>query len=232
MSVYGDQKLTDRNRELKKWAMNSAFLEDGLPRMWFHGTDEDRPFNIFTRWDDDYSLGFHFGSKEAANDRLAQMYRMGPIIEGVIIPVFCRARSPLRLPDLYTWGQSTLVDALFDKGVITDGIANYIEESCSVVPIFAAIEEAGYDCVVYSNLCEHHEEPTDSIFVWRSELLKSPFASSFRTHDPRLLPQNPTSSEDMRNWEMLGMEIATEREVIRSIRAETLSGSLPAFSAA
>lgn len=96
---------------LKNWMEGSAFLDDdGRPVVFFHGTDAHDQFNVFTRFDEQ-SLGFHFGSAEAANDRLRQIFRMVPQDEneGLIVPVYCRAANPLRLEDLYTWGQRAVV---------------------------------------------------------------------------------------------------------------------------
>mgnify|MGYP001428722723 CR=1 FL=1 len=208
-----------------EWADGSAFNEGGMPRLWMHGTNVTEPFNVFTRWED-FSVGFHFGGPEAANDRAQNIHDeiLGEDFDGVIIPVFCRATNPLRIPDLYTWEQHRVASALIDAGVIDEGEAEFLEESASAEMIFAILEEAGYDSLVYGNLCEHKEEVTDSICVWRAELLKSPFASSFDRDDPRLMPQLPTDERDMEMWRAMSGSIEAEKEALREFRAGRAAG--------
>lgn len=187
---------------LAKWIEGGAFVEDdGRPTMFFHGTDVHDPFNVFTRFEDQ-SLGFHFGSVEAANDRLDQIFRMAPPDEneGIVIPVHCRARNPLRMDDLYTWGQGSVVRALVEAGVAGEDEEEFLEDSACAEMLFAALEEAGYDCIVYRNLCEAETNAHDSILVWRAELLKSPYSQDFALDDPRLLSQNETAESDLSDW--------------------------------
>lgn len=192
-----------------------------MPRLWLHGTDVDTPFNVFCRWED-FSLGFHFGGPEAANARLEAIQADGEMA-GSIIPVYCRAVRPLRLPDLYTWGQSEIVDALAEAGVLAnEDEEDFVYEEASAEAIFAALEEAGYDSVVYGNRCEHKERETDSLCVWRAELLKSPFAASFDPADPRLLPQLPAAGRDLTAWTSIGMEIEQAKERLRQLRASDI----------
>lgn len=202
------------------WIEGSAFVgEDGRPTMFFHGTDIHDPFNIFTRFED-HSLGFHFGSMEAANDRISQIFRMAPPDEneGLIIPVYCRARNPLRLEDQYTWEQDAVVAALAEAGVLSEEEEEFVADSASAEMIFAAVEAAGYDCIVYRNRCEAENEAHDSILVWRAELLKSPYSLSFDMNDPRLLPQNETSEFDTYEWECREEAIVNCKEDLRMFR--------------
>lgn len=202
----------------REWAAGGAFLRpDGLPSAWFHGTDINAPFNVFARWED-FSLGFHFGSAEVANARLADI-GMDEAAAPVIIPVWCRARRPLRLPDLFTWEQADVVDALYVAGAVDDEAAEFVEESASAEAVYAAIEEAGYDCVVYGNRCEFKERETDSLCVWRAELLKSPFAATFDARDPRLLPQSETAEADLGWWRATSTAIEEARSELRLLRA-------------
>lgn len=210
--------MTARSRQIGEWADGAAFNEGGMPRAWFHGTDCDTRFNIFTRWED-FSIGFHFGGAQAANARIDEIYRMAPDEnEGSIIPVFCRAANPVRLPDLYTWEQDRMAYALLEAGAISEGEADFIIDSASAEMIFAALEEIGHDCILYGNLCEHKDEVTDSIAVWRPELLKSPFALDFVRADPRLLPQNWTDPKDMDAWQRTSALIDAERTEFRAFR--------------
>lgn len=211
------------NEGLSGWLDGAAFVDErGAPVVWYHGTDWLEPFNVFSRWDE-ASIGFHFGTREVANYRVADMFRMGPPgeAEATVIPVICRARNPLRLPDLYCWGQQEIASALFEAGVLrSEEEWDHVVDSCSEEAIFAALEEAGYDAVVYGNECEHKEEVTDSILVWRAELLRSPFARSFDPDDPRLLPDHPTPADegDLAMWRDLGLRIDEARAELRGMR--------------
>lgn len=206
-----------RRLAIAEWAEGGAFTEGPSPRLWLHGTDVDTPFNVFCRWED-FSVGYHFGGPEAANARLEAISDAGAAT-GSIVPVYCRATRPLRLPDLYTWEQDAVVAALAEAGVLADGDEeDFVYGEASAESLFAALEESGYDCVVYANRCEHKERETDSLCVWRPELLKSPFASAFERDDPRLLPQNPTDERDLRASAAIGREIAAARERLRAFR--------------
>lgn len=202
---------------ISNWMEGGAFKnDDGTPLVWFHGTDSELNFNVFTKTDD-YSIGFHFGNADAANDRINEMFRMVPRDEnaGVIIPVICRAKSPLRLPDLYEWSLDQIADAMLNCDLIDDVEHEWLVQRLRPEDVFAVLEEKGYDSVVYLNECEHKEGKVDSIFVWRAELLKSPYAATFDLNDPCLLPQNETSEVDMENWEILASEIEAAKEEYR-----------------
>lgn len=215
----------DRRQQIIEWSKQGAFNgDDNLPLLWFHGTDVHDPFNIFAECGET-SIGFHFGDVSAANYRINDIYRMGPPEEneGLIIPVMCRAESPLRLPDLYTWGFREIIGSMLDLGIISETDADFIEETSSDETLFAAIEMAGYDCIVYSNVCENKADPKDSLIVWRAELLKSPFASSFDRADPRLLPQNETSERDYEMWRRLARTIESEKAELDCARENVVS---------
>lgn len=220
MAVPEDIRLADRRR----WMDGGAFVgPDGSPRVWLHGTDF-ADFNVFCR-NEEFSLGYHFGGVEAANARLKDIFGDElPEADASIIPVICRGKNPLRLKDHYTWSFRNVVSELVDLGVITDDEADLMMD-LGDNGLFAAIELAGYDCVVYLNRCEHKEEATDSLMVWRANLLKSPFASSFDLDDPRLMPQRDTDAADLRAHEFIRDGIETAKQDILSHRSK------PALSA-
>jgi len=212
----------DRDGAMWKWLEGSAFSDGGRPTVLFHGTDLHEPFNIFTHWEGEASVGFHFGTREVANSRIDEIFRMAPPDEraGVIIPVICRAGNPLYLHDLYTWQQDDFANALHDAGVLaTEQEVEWAIETYSEARLFAAMEEAGFDCLVYGNVCEHKTEVTDSVMIWRAEQLKSPFAASFDPADPRLLPQNETPAQDYDRWRELAEDIAEARRDLARLRA-------------
>lgn len=219
--------MSNRNLEIGKWADGSAFVENGTPKLWFHGTDLHDPFNIFA-YCGEGSLGFHFGDQKAANNRIDEIFRMMHTEEneGIIIPVICRATNPLVLSDLYTWGQHDVASALADAGVIDDEEIDFVADLATEAALFAAIELASYDCIVYRNLCENKDEPTQSLLIWRAELLKSPYAASFEKDDPRLLPQNHTLDSDYQSWKQLASDIENEKVEIECNRE---NAKVPAF---
>jgi hypothetical protein len=207
-------------QEVGEWMGDGVFVgDDGRAAIFFHGTDVAEPFNVFAR-SEDHSLGFHFGSMEAANDRLDQIYRMAPADEneGLVIPVYCRASNPLRLADQYTWEQVPVVCALVAAGIVSDDEADFIIDTASAEMIFAVIEEAGFDCIVYRNQCEAVSAGHDSLLVWRAELLKSPYSLRFDRNDPSLLSQNETNPDDIAQWEWLADSIETCKGELRAFR--------------
>jgi len=216
-----------RIAERDRWLAGSAFVDaDGHPVTWYHGTDA-APFNVFSRWDE-FSIGFHFGGPEAAQARVAAIAEgLDAGAEGcAVMQVICRARNPLRLRDHYTWGFDRLAGELVDLGVIDDETGDAIVDTCDDSYVFAALEAAGHDCILYANECEFKERQTDSLIVWRAELLKSPLAASFDPEDPRLLPQHPADDGDMGAWRRLRASIAAAREALPTLAG----GRKPAFA--
>ncbi len=206
------------SKQLDAWAEGSYFANDGTgsPVRWFHGTDIEDPFNVFARCDE-ASLGFHFGTADAANDRLKQIECLAD--GGSVIPVYCRATNPLALNDLYTWSQWDVASALWEAGILTEDEAEFVADSASAEMIYAAIEEAGYDCVLYGNLCEARDAGQKSLMVWRASLIKGVHSELFDKDDPRILSQLPASDEEMSWHSYLEREIDSSREELRAFRA-------------
>lgn len=203
----------------REWIADTAFRdESGAPRVWHHGTDAD-DFNVFTRWDD-ASIGFHFGDLQTAQSRLATIYRMAEETEGSIIPVLCRAANPLRLRDQFMWDLDDVAAALLAAGVLqSEDEVDFVVDSASVTMMFAAIEAAGHDCIVYRNLCEGDvAEGSDSLLVWRAEMLKHVDADAFDPEDPRILPQKPASEDDLGHWQQTAEEIEADGDALRAFR--------------
>lgn len=202
------------------WIAGAAFNDRrGVPQIWHHGTDADE-FNVFTRWDD-ASIGFHFGTLEAAKHRTDIIYRMSETNGGTIIPVLCRAQRPLRLRDQFMWEQDDVARALLNAGVLkSQDEVDFVIDDASEAMIFAAIEAAGYDCVVYKNECETDGKSSDSLMVWRAELLKHPEASRFDLDDPRLLPQKMAAEKDIKRWKWLAREIKAADEALTDFQSD------------
>lgn len=205
---------------LKEWIEGSHFVSaDGVPVILYHGTDVEEPFNIFA-YCDETSLGFHFGSVDAAHDRLRQISSEPGDQNRNIIPVYCRATSPLVLNDLYTWGQLDVTSALVDQGIITEEEAEFVLGSASAEMLYAVIEAAGYDCVVYTNICEDGSSHSESLMIWRASLVKGVHSTAFDTNDPRILSQTAASEQERSWYDIREQEIKECRNALLSLRAE------------
>lgn len=188
--------------ERRAWFGRSAFLPAGVPTVWFHGTDAEEDFNVFTRWDES-SIGFHFGSAPTAFGRLTSILSVDEmdIREGLrVLPVYCRAERPLRLRDHHTWRLDRVADELYDLGLASEAVVEEIAAGCDEYLLFAAIEAAGHDCVIYANETESAGRRDDSLIVWRPELIKGIHAAGFDRDDPRILPQRPVATDDLEAW--------------------------------
>lgn len=192
------------------WIAGSAFVDgNGLPTVWCHGTDAER-FNIFA-FAEEGSIGFHFGSKATAERRLDDIQADD---DARIIEVHCRAKRPLRLRDHFTWTLRSIVGELEDLGILVGDEGDEIIDAGDDALLFASIERAGYDCIVYENETERNG---DSLLIWRQELIKAVGSSVFDMEDPRIDPSADTDEEDWalhRSWKA-GLERAVEALVAR-----------------
>jgi hypothetical protein len=203
-------------RELEFWAKGSAFVdEQGKLERWYHGTDYEDGFNIFARYEDS-SIGFHFGTAEAANDRLNQIDCLED--NGNILAVYCRAQRPLVLDDMYTWDQWDVAQALRMVGVLTEDEAELVADSINAEMIYASIEEAGYDSVLYRNECENKQGQQLSLMVWRANLIKGINSASFDKDDPRILSQLPVGESELAWYTSNERSIDACREELRAYR--------------
>lgn len=192
------------------WISGSAFVDaNGAPIVWYHGTNEDE-FNVFTRWDE-ASIGFHFGNLDTANARLDQIEAE----DRRIVSVHCRAKRPLRLRDHHMWGLRNVLRELEDQDIVTSEEADVIYERMDDAWLFAAIERAGYDCVVYANDTEGHG---DSLMVWRAQLLKAVDACSHDLDDARLHPDRGCTGNELMAHNALANEIEAARKAIDDLQ--------------
>lgn len=211
-----------------EWIAESAFRTPaGAATVFYHATDTDADFNIFARTDES-SIGFHFGDLATAHRRLEQVDPEGDGLWGAIIPVVCNARKPLRLTDHHTWATRNVLGELYDMGIVNDAQFDFVEDSCDQYALFAAIELAGYDSVVYANETEGGEERTDSLIVWRAEALKGAYASRFDRADPGLVPGGPHVDEDFACWASVPGELEGFRAALVSLATAVPRGATPA----
>jgi hypothetical protein len=203
---------------LTEWSEGSAFADrHGTPLVLYHGTDTGAYFNIFARTEES-SSGFHFGDLAAAHKRIENMTRSEDSgAWGAIVPVFCNARNPLRLMDHHTWDIANVCSELYDLGIVNDDQFNLIVNSYNEYSLFAAIEMAGYDCIVYSNETEHAGTPSDSVIVWRAEALKGAYAAIFDRNDPGLVPGIEHDPDDLECWDTVKDEIDFYKEKLMAL---------------
>lgn len=215
-----------------EWLEGSAFVDHhGKPVVLYHGTDTGSDFNIFARTEES-SIGFHFGDLAAAHKRIDNMTHPDERgAWGAVIPVYCNARNPLRLTDHDTWDIANVCDELFDLGIVNADQYNHIADSYNEYALFAAIEMAGYDCVIYSNETEHAGTPTDSLIVWRAETVKGAYAGSFDRNDPGLVPGIEHDEEDFECWDTVKDELDRYKDALRALvrRQAEAPAAIPVF---
>ena len=185
----------------------------GDPAAWFHATDAAEDFNVFAVCGEG-SVGFHFGTRGTAMTRLAHMG--DPDLPGRLIQVAIRAENPLRLSDHHTWDMRDVLIELEALGKVGPAAAEAVADSAEVEWLYAALEMAGHDAVVYPN---DTEGGGDSVFVWRPEQVKSVNAARFDRDDPRILPQAPASAMDAALWRQGAGSIAAAREELEALAA-------------
>jgi len=144
----------------KAWFRNSkAVNPDGSPMVVYHGTRSD--FDIF-KTDSYVSLGSHFGTQGQANYILSNPEYPG----AKILPCYLSIQNPLRLPDAPgdEWHWDYIVPKLRAVGIDPGrrpriGYEAYVktrrdQQDCEREMIVFAIEDAGYDGIVYDNAVE------------------------------------------------------------------------------
>jgi hypothetical protein len=195
------------------WNAGNALGRFGGP-IFFHITDIDEPFNVFCK-SDSCSIGSHFGTLYAAEDRRQIIYRMvaPEEREGFLIPVVISAKNPLAIPDCQDWHFDRICETLVEGGDIDQDEADWVlDQDDAEAALYALLEAKGYDALVYSN--EHEGvnflpgriaafpegEANFSILVWRPEQVKSPFSARFNPDDPRLMSQTEMSREEEEAW--------------------------------
>lgn len=96
--VGGSDELLDaavRKANFDRWFGRSKVVDhQGQPRVQYHGTPGD--FDTFNQGE----LGFHFGTKNAANEIL---YKVLDGEDANIMPVHLAIQNPVQLPDMMQW---------------------------------------------------------------------------------------------------------------------------------
>lgn len=197
-SVTLNQSAVDQTQtpEFKRWFGDSKVVdENGEPLVAYHATDADFDTFIAQKNSD---IGFHFGSKDAAGARAdalrdgigRQWNKRGE----KTLAVYLSIKNPLRVSDYSVFSisdqnaeEDNLVWELRDAGVkAVPGMSNR--------EAITAIENAGYDGLVYENIWEGGG---DSWVAFRPEQIKSATANrgTFDPNDPSILNQSADEIE-------------------------------------
>jgi hypothetical protein len=174
--------------EFRKWFGQSKVVDaNGRPLVVFHGTMAS--FTAF-KPSEGSSLGFHFGSAEAANKRLRAAARWADG-EEQILPVYVSIQNPLRVDDPGDWDAHTLAGPLVRAGVLTEEQADRLvasERGLTLAKLRTILEAKGYDGIVYDNV---GEGGGDSYMALRPEQIKSAIGNrgTFDPNDKRILHQ-------------------------------------------
>lgn len=158
----------------------SEFLKGSkVRRVVYHATAAD--FNTFDTSRSD--LGAHFGTREQA-EQVAGGMRLNNTSGTNVMPVWISLKNPLRLKDVGTFHADGIADQLERKGLLPRGEGKRIIKEIDADwklrkkydPIVRkAIQDAGYDGVVYSNT---QEGAGDSYIVFEPTQVKSAIGNS------------------------------------------------------
>lgn len=142
--------MTSFNAAFKKWFGRSRVVdENGEPLVVYHGTDAD-----FTEFRLTNEIGYHFGTEEAANERIKQVW--GYKHPGVVImPCYLSLQNPLRVADQGTWESAEVALELWDKGVIGEEQFEVYKHELDQEDLVKLLAAKGYDGLCYYNLVEH-----------------------------------------------------------------------------
>ena len=167
----------------------------GKPVVMYHGTTVG--FDAFDTGD---SLGAHFGTAKAAQDRLETMSRWDDRAQRVL-PVYLKLDNPYDLPDLDQWDQKEIIDLLAADDTLDwskwpggeRGLREDVEYGGDYAPIQGFLKRNGYDGVVYTNREEGRRTiagkavMTDSYIVFDPDHIKSATGNvgTFDPKDPR-----------------------------------------------
>ena len=178
----------------RRWFGESKVVDEkGEPMVVYHGTTAE-----FDQFDTSESLGAHFGTSKAANDRIRDMAGV-PGRHAHVKPVFIRVERPYRLPDLDQWDQDEVLDFLDVDDSLdwskwsggSDGLRSDVEVGGDYEPIQEFLRRNGHDGIVYQNREEGVRYATsgerildDSYIVFDPTQIKSA-TGNVGTYDPK-----------------------------------------------
>lgn len=138
------------------------------PVLAYHATSAAEDFSQFEFTED---VGFHFGTKETANNHLRLTLDGADeddLAGARILPCLLDIKRPLRLRDLLTWGPIEVISSLHAAGVISESKRQEMAADGYLdAEMFRdLVEAAGYDSCVYAN---QTEGGGDTFIVLRAE---------------------------------------------------------------
>lgn len=185
----------------RSWFKGSKVTdESGKPLVVFHGTKADEDFTSFKPG---YAeVGFHFGTPEAANQRLEHLneYVSGRTGPDRVYPVFLSIKHPLELRDDGYWSADKVRRLAVEKGVLdgnddalraaTNGpFRNSKDLAAARDAVVKALEAKGYDGIKYTNDAE--ARGSTSWVAFRPEQVKSATGNrgTYDPNSPHILEQ-------------------------------------------
>lgn len=170
----GDNLITgaERDANFKNWFGDSKVVdEDGKPLTVYHSTLGN--FDEF-KTTTNRSLGAHFGSEEAANNRIKSFINRHEENKGIsladkpsqIMPVNLSLKKPFRMDDMISWQPEEVANRInyyiMERNLDMPYIKpkHIIDESKNAVQIYnddeivSALKKGGYDGIVYENTIE------------------------------------------------------------------------------
>ena len=209
--------------EFKAWFGDSKVVdEQGKPLVVYHGTR--RGFDVFNTEGLGAHFGTASAANArvglpleegAAIERAALDDDLGDVA-GSLVPVYLSVKSPFRMPDRLSWLPDMVLADIEKAGALEPRILRQLREDPDIEALLRgelvgdpptvlraqeaikeALEDAGYDGIVYRNRVEG--EPADSYAVFRPEQIKSATGNrgTFDPADPSILRQRAEAGEGL-----------------------------------
>lgn len=136
-------------------------------------------------------IGIHFGTRQAANDRINQSGSGKGDEEPHIIPAIIKADNPFRMRDLGVWHPDSIASELrsshtIDRKLIDAAMAvpsspqpwkayyDWERSKQQIINLRRLLEDQGYDSIAYRN---NHEDPGSiSYITWQPSKIRSFYA--------------------------------------------------------
>jgi len=152
--------------EFQNWFRNSRVVDaSGQPEVLYHGTVNS--FDVFRNTRD---VGYHFGTKQGAHDRLKHWE--GDSIGGKkpqsIMPVYLSVQKPIELHDMLNWEPPDVMKELLEQDLMTqaerDAIMIKQSRPARNDALLRFLKTKGYDGASYTNAAEDKGSKTWIVF--------------------------------------------------------------------
>ena len=182
----------------QRWFQGSQVVDaGGRPLVQYHGTTSDKEFSVFKDSGGSH-LGFHFGSAEAANERLNFF---GEKATSRILPVYLSIKNPLRISDEagswsgYYFFEMLRSAGLLDREEVSDLVDMGGKDDGPLTKrqkryILDTMELRGFDGFVYENTAEGGGDSWAALYPSQ---VKSAIANrgTYSPESPNYLEQTP-----------------------------------------